>query len=302
MANLATSISRSSGIGRPVWKKETGTAKALPPCPSCHRLLASLGHPELRSGDGFKTPDPGLRLLWQKLLKVKLSEEALGDLCSAAIQYSHAHYMQAVQAFLRKGGEIPEHKAFKQRLRKRLRKRTRLKEMGGVKADRRLLKEIATAEADRKRWTDRRARAKLSQIADLAAKLDAAFAEVVSSQTLYLKAAAILTEPMLNGVPLVEAMRFGLQKLTAIDRQHPTQSELHQRLRKEALSKMFETMPSGKPNWALLADLIYEASGKNLAIAGTTLRTEYASLLSEGSAKKRGVVTQMPANSPRDRV
>jgi hypothetical protein len=290
MAKQTASVSRIRSDTGAVRKKKTDTPNVAPSFPNCHRLLASLRYPELRSGEaaaksGFKNPDPELRLLWEKLRKLKLSDEAIGDLCSAAIQFSDAHYMHDIHAFLVKGGEIPEHAAYKKRLREDRRQLSQNE-----------LKEIEAGEADRRRWSDRKANKRIGRLSRLAVKLDAALTEVVSSPTLYVKAARVLADPLLQG------MRLRLQKLKEIDHPHPTQSDLHLEFRKKALDKMFKTMPPGKPRWALLSDLIYEASGKTFSISATTLRVEHAALSSVAFARKRGVVTMRATKPPRDRV
>src|SRR5207249_4296167 len=113
-------------------------------------LLVSLTYPQLRDGKpapelGFEQGDPDLRLLWDGLRKLGLSAAALGELVSAGIQYAEANYLQRAQAFTRKGGELPAHSDLKSQL-----------GMSNTAQSKKRLEEIAIAEADRSRWSDRK--------------------------------------------------------------------------------------------------------------------------------------------------
>jgi hypothetical protein len=79
-------------------------------------------------------------------------------------------------------------------------------------------------------------------------------------------------------------MRLRLRQLQEVGKPDG-QSALHVRIRKEALVKMVETMPPGRPHWTVLSELVYDASGKSFSISPDDLRREFADLSSVASRK-----------------
>ena len=274
---------RNSSLPNAARNSKTVRPPTIPRVPDPNRLLASAPR-DLRPGEdpaekdaelklirsgapapkrGFEEGDAGLGVVWQKLSKLRRSEQDLGSLISAVIQFANANCLQDTQAFLRRGGELPEHVEMKAELGKQ--NDTRSKE---------LLKAIAVAEADRGRWTERKVTAWMSAMVTT-------LTEMISTPSLYTGALWILDDELLRALRL----RF-------LNRQpQPTQAALHHQLRKDALERMVAAMPKKSPHWALLSDLVFEASGKKYTISAATLRQEYAAVASVSSTRKRGVLT-----------
>jgi hypothetical protein len=237
-------------------------------------LQLSLTDRVLRSGsvrlsNGKVEHHQNLADFWGRVQRLGVKQDQQRDLVSGAYSFVSAHRWQRNAALVRSGIEIPEHRDMKRR----------------VNAT--LMREIETAEADRKRWPERKAIQRIRRLSELSLKLHTAWAEALGSPTLRSMMGPVLSHPML------QSMIASIRQIEAVIEEHlsgSSQSELFGILRQEGLDCMVKatTKATRKPCWDLIQAAVLLASGELLDLQPDTLRTEYR----KNKNKKRGLLTQ----------
>lgn len=214
--------------------------------------------------------------------------------------------MQAQSAFVKQGNEIPAHIAFKAELKanrtglspgmRSIRSRNDFERLKTYSVD--LLKEIGVAEADRKRWTQQKAKRRIRRLAGLARRLEAALTEVIQSPTLYGMVARALSDAQFHG------MRERLRNFaTSIEARlaGPSQSQIHVDFRRCALCTMVGIMRAvtKTPNWEFLSELIYIASERTFEISPATPQVGISFCINELGRTRWGLGQESDQNSTR---